>query len=419
MINRRDFLRTGGIAASLMGLSRAVEIPPDTSQIRKRPDAAVNIGIIGYGPRGREITSTLARVPNAQIGAICDNYAPMLRRAQRDAPEATRHEDYREVLDSADIQAVVIATPTHMHKDIAIDALAAGKNVYCEAPMAASVDDARAIAEAARAVSGSQIFQVGQTSRSNPQHRSVFQFIRSGAIGRPAMARAQWHAKESWLRTSPNADRIRALNWRLDPEVSLGLMGECGLHQMDVAYWVLGDLPRAVTGFGQVMGWDDGRTVPDTVQAIFEFPSGMRMIFDATLTSSFDDAYEAYYGTDSTILFRDRGKAWMFKEVDAPMLGWEVYARKDRFYKETGIALLANATQLDAQNQDPTEDDPNVETPLWYALNEFMDNHAFGPFLPAADYQRGLEAAVVAIVANQAVTQGTRMEIDPALYTLG
>ncbi len=421
MISRRDFLRTGGAAASLLGLSRAVEIRPDPSFVRTRPpqSADVNIGVIGYGPRGREITSTLSRVPGAHVAAICDSYAPMLRRAQRDVPDAARYEDYHQVLDDAEIQAVVVATPTHMHRQIVVDALEASKNVYCEAPMASSVDDARAMAVAAQAVSDSQIFQVGHTYRSNPQHRSVFQFIRSGAIGSPAMGRAQWHARQSWRRTSPNADRVRALNWRLDPELSIGLVGEMGIHQMDVAYWVLGALPTKVIGFGQIMAWNDGREVPDTVQAVFEFPSGMHMMFDATLASSFDDAYEAYYGTDSTILFRDRGKAWMFKEVDAPMLGWEVYARKDKFYKETGIALLANATQLDAQNQDPTEDDPNVETPLWYALNEFMDNHEFGPYLPAADYQRGLEAAVIAIVANDAILQGTSLAIDPALYTLG
>ena len=195
-------------------------------------------------------------------------------------------------------------------------------------------------------------------------------------------------------------------------------MGEVALHQLDVAFWILGSLPTAVTGFGQTMLWNDGRQVPDTVQAIFEFPKGVHLLYDATLTSSFDDAYELFFGNDSTIIFRERGKAWMFKEVDAPMLGWEVYARKDKFYKETGIALLANATQLDAQNQDPTDDDPNAETPLWYALKDFMDNHTFGPYPPAADYQRGYEAAVVAIKANEAITQNTKLTIDPAWFSL-
>ena len=95
------------------------------------------------------------------------------------------------------------------------------------------------------------------------------------------------------------------------------------------------------------MYWQDGRTVPDTTQSLIEFPNGENMLFDATLVSGFDAMYDLYFGSDSTIILRDN-KAWMFKEVDAPQLGWEVYARKDKFYKETGIALLANATKLDA-----------------------------------------------------------------------
>ena len=412
-VSRRAFLM-GGAALSGAGLVHAAKI---TTRPWPENRDDVRFGIIGYGPQGREITDTLLRVPGAHVSAICDTYAPMLRRAQRAVPNATRHENYREVLDNADIQAVIVATPTHLHHDIVLDALDAGKNVYCEAPMASTIEHAKSIARAARDASG-QIFQVGQIYRSNPQHRSVFQFMRSGAIGKPAMARGQWHAKDSWRRASPNAERVRELNWRLDPAVSTGLIGESALQQMDVAYWVLGELPSSVHGFGQVMLWDDGREVPDTIQAIFEFPSGLHMIFDATLASSYEDAYEVYMGSDSTIVFRDRGKAWMFKEVDSLMLGWEVYARRDRFYKETGIALLANATQLDAQSMDPTEDDPNMETPLWYAMQEFMDNHAFGPYPPAANWERGLEAAAIAITANEAITSRTHKVIDPLSYTL-
>ena len=419
-VSRRTFLKKSTLVP-LAGLSGMVEIKPAPlpKRIMTPPDArdTVNCALIGFGQWGRELASTLARIPEANLAAVCDNYEVMLRRAQRDVPQASTHTDYREVLDNPDIQAVLIATPTHQHRTIALDALAAGKNVYCEAPMASTIDDAKAMAQAARDASN-QIFQVGQIYRSNPQHRSVFQFIRSGAVGTPTMARAQWHAKQSWRRTSPNRQRERDLNWRLDADVSTGLMGEVGLHQLDVAFWILGALPTAVTGFGQTMLWDDGRQVPDTVQAVFEFPNGMHLLYDATLASSYDDAYELFFGSDSTIIFRDRGKAWMFKEVDAPLLGWEVYARKDKFYKETGIALLANATQLDAQNQDPTEDDPNVETPLWYALKDFMDNHAFGPYPPAADYQRGYEAAVVAIKANEAINQNTKLTFDEAWFSL-
>ena len=417
-MNKKTFSRRGFLMGSAVlsgaGLVRAANIKtrPWPKNLRD-----VQLGIIGYGPQGREIAATLARVPGAHISAVCDTYAPMLRRAQRDVPGAAQHKDYRNILDNADIQSIIVATPTHLHRDIVIDALDAGKNVYCEAPMASTIADAKSIARAARDAS-SQIFQVGHIYRSNPQHRSVFQFMRSGAIGKPALARGQWHAKASWRRASPNDERVRELNWRLDPALSTGLIGEAALLQMDVSYWVLGELPTSVHGFGQIMIWDDGREVPDTIQTVFEFPSGLHMTFSATLASSYEDAYEVYSGSESTIVFRDRGKAWMFKEVDSLMLGWEVYARKDKFYKESGIALLANATQLDAQNLDPTEDDPNVETPLWYAMQEFMDNHAFGPYPPAANWERGLEAAAIAITANQAIVERAHKEIDSQLYTL-
>ena len=79
---------------------------------------------------------------------------------------------------------------------------------------------------------------------------------------------------------------------------------------------------------------------------------------------------------------------------------------------------MANATQLDAQNLDPTEDDPNVETPLWYAMQEFMDNHAFGPYPPTANWERGLEATAIAVIANQAILERSHKKIDPLFYTL-
>ncbi len=417
-LSRRGFLKKSSL---LLGLSGVVQIPPEAPLYplgleRRRAEETVNCAVIGFGPWGREIAATLARLPEAKLVAVCDDYDVMLKRAERAVPQATTHLDYREVLGNPDVQAVFVATPTHLHRDIAIEALQAGKHVYCEAPMAATIDDARAIARAARAADG-QIFQVGLLYRTDPQYRSVFGFIRSGASGKAVMTRAQWHAKESWRRTSPSRARERAMNWRLDPALSPGLIGEIGTQQLDTAFWFHQALPVSVAGFGQIMLWDDGRQVPDTIQAVFAFPDGAHLLYDATLASSFDAMYELYYGSNSTIMLRD-SKAWMFKEVDAPMLGWEVYARKDSFYKEKGIALVANATKLDALGQDPAADDPNAETPLYHALKAFMDNFFYGPFPPVAGYQQGFEAAVIALKANEAITQGTKITFDPAWFAL-
>ena len=421
-LSRRSFLKKSSIAG-MMGLWGGTEILTGARGRLIGPvrppvqDAPINCAVIGFGQWGREIADTLGRMEEAKLAAVCDTYNMMLRRAQRSVPDATRHEDYREVLDNPDIQAVFVATPTHLHRQIAIDALEAGKHVYCEAPLASTVEDARAIAEAARAHED-QIFQAGLQYRSDPQHRAIFGFIRSGATGKPVMTRAQWNAKLSWRRPSPNAERQREQNWRLDEDVTTGIMGEIGIHQVDAASWFLQERPVAVSGFGQLRFWDDGRTIPDTVQSVVEFADGTHMLYHASLASSFDGMYDMFYGSDSTIMLRD-SKAWMFKEVDAPMLGWEVYARKDSFYKEKGIALIANATQLDALDQDPTYDDPNVETPLWYAIKAFVDNNNFGPYPPAADYRVGYIATVFGIKAHEAVMQNTRVALDDGLFDLG
>ena len=416
--SRRSFLKKSslGTLAGVLAAGERIPVAEAVFSDRVTTDDPITCAVIGFGSWGREIAAVISEIEEMELTAICDQFPLMLRRAERSHPGARREEDYRSLLQDESIQAVFVATPTHLHREIVLAALAAGKNVYCEAPIAHTMEDARAIAKAAREVSG-QIFQAGLLYRTEPQYRSVYGFVRSGALGRFAMTRSQWHYKDSWRRSSSSAARARELNWRLDEEVSLGLVGEVGIQQIDTTVWMLGALPTAVSGFGGVTFWRDGRTVPDTVQSILEFPRGEHMIFDATLVSGFDAAYDLLFGSDSTIILRDN-KAWMFKEVDAPQLGWEVYARKDRFYKETGIALLANATKIEALGQDPTADDPNAKSPLWHALKAFADNHNYGPFEPVVNAQLAYEATVIAIKANEAVKTSSRIEFDPDWFSI-
>src|SRR6185436_6680093 len=90
--------------------------------------------------------------------------------------------------------------------------------------------------------------------------------------------------------------------------------------------------------------------------------------------NSFDGEYEMYYGSDAAVMMRDN-KAWMFKEVDSPLLGWEVYARKDQFYKETGIALVAGGSKQTALGAGAAAESPAFPT-LYYALQNFLGNCA-------------------------------------------
>lgn len=258
------------------------------------------------------------------------------------------------------------------------------------------------------------------------------------------MARAQWHKKDSWRQASPNTDREKAINWRLQRATSPGLIGEIGIHALDQAAWLLNTTPVAVTGFSSTLLWkNDGRDVPDTVEAILEFPDGVRMNYNASLATSFDAEFELLYGTDATVMMRD-GKAWMFKEVDSALLGWEVYARKDNFYKETGIVLAAGASKQKSLTEGPGDAGPAALPPLYFALESFLGNSVevsasiadfkasydnaaeadIAEYLgalklrPAAGFQEGYTATVLALKVNEAVNANKRIELDKGWFEL-
>jgi predicted dehydrogenase len=448
--NRRDFLR-GSSLATVMAMMGGVQIVRAAEEAKPAEGAVpekkrglgppINCGVIGCGVQGRNLITMLGRLPNAPVIAVCDTYAAFVRRGKEAAPKAEGYEDYKLLLANKDVKAVFIATPSHLHKEIALAALAAGKHVYLEAPMAHNIEDAKAIAKAAKAAEKSY-FQVGQYMRSEPQRNYMLPYMRAGTIGKPIMMRAQSNKKQTWRRSSSNADREKELNWRLSRETSAGILGEIGIHQIDVVNWFFNQLPTSVSGFGGILGpknlTDDGRDVPDTVHAFFEYPNGMTLQYDSSLCSSFEGEYQVFYGNDSSILLRgsmlEDSSAWMFKEVDAPMLGWEVYAKKEQFQKETGIVLKVGSTKQALLNPAAAED-PAVaatKTALYSGLESFVINAneliagledfvaTFGEnakglkeYLaglskersraPACGYQEGFEAAVVAIKANEAI----------------
>jgi predicted dehydrogenase len=323
--------------------------------------------------------------------------------------------------------------------------LKAGKHVYCEAPLSNSIDEARQIAKAALA-QPKLIFQPGLQMRSDPQRIWLLPFIRSGSLGTFIMARAQSHRKQSWRSASPNPDREKELNWRLDRSTSIGLMGEVGIHAVDQAGWFMNRRPVAVSGFNSLIQWKDGRDVPDTVHATIEYPGGVRLTYDATLANSFDSDYEMLYGAYATVLMRE-SKAWMFKEVDSPLFGWEVYAKKEQFQNETGIALVAGASKQESFTAKPDAITLLRASALYNSLGNFLDNvfeqdAAIKTFIelygaddqqalldqlkaeteprrkPAASALEGFQATVVAVKANEAILSGQRIELKDEWFAL-
>jgi len=458
-VNRRQFLQNGSFT-TLMALAGGIPVgaaeSPAPADAPSNPGGStdyqgksptVKVGLVGCGLWGREILRTLSLLANAPVVALCDTYANHLKRASSVAPDARSYGDYRAFLEDPQIEAVMVATPSHRHREIVLAALDAGKHVYCEAPIATTIEDARAIARAAR----DRIrlnFQAGLQSRADKQIVNLANFLRLGVLGRPLKARQQFHHKTSWRRTAPDPEVARQLNWRLERAHSLGLVGELGVHPIDLANWFFLARPLSVSGFGSLVQWKDGRDVPDNIQARIEYPGGVFLSYEATVGNSFEPELGVLFGTDSAILMRDR-RAWMFKEADAPLLGWEIYARRDAFYKDSGIVLGAGASKLAVQEPKPASPDVLVDekTALQYALEAFLINShrrttAIQDFsaaydaadtgaleeyladlektrLPAAGWREGFESAVTVIGANEAVLQGAHLTYDPAWFELG
>ena len=446
--SRRDFLKSGSRAAAL-GLLGGVELVAPklaAAPIKAEPDgrsSALGCAVVGLGRWGRQIVSTLSQLPQADLVAVCDEYPATLRRGARLAPGAKPVEDARELLGDDRIKAWIVATPSHRHRELAEAALAAGRHVYCEAPLASSIAEAAAIARAAERAAPRWIFQAGLQGRSDPQRILAATFFHTGVVGKPVLARAQWHRKQSWRQAAATPGREHEVNWRLDASRSLGLPGEVALHHLDHATWMLSTRPLAISGQGSLIHWGgDGRTVADTVQLLVEYPEGVRLQESCSLATSFGGELELVAGTDAAILFGEQ-RAWMFKELDAPLLGWEMHARKETLLDQTGLVLVANASKPAATDAgtDPV-DAALAIPPLQHALEAFVQSAldieravedfvaAYGaedaaalrdylsavPRRPGAGWREGFEAVVLAAKAQEAVTSGHRVELQPEWF---
>ncbi len=408
-LDRRRFM-----VQSAGALSAAALTPALASAWRAPRGAAISVGVIGVGRQGRQILGELEQIDGVTLAAICDSDPARLESGKRRAPNARAFADHRALLEQSGASAVIIATPTHTHRSVAADAIGAGKHIYCEAPLAHTVEDCRAIAVAAR--TGDKVFQVGFQGRSNPVYKLAWSFYRSDSVGSLVQMRAGAARKTSWRIPAPDPARERALNWRLDPDLSSGLAGEWGAQQFDVFHWFTGNFPTRITGSGHIAFHDDGRRIPDTIGATLEFPGGAALQYQATLANSYGGEYELLCGTNASIKLA-WSHGWMFKEADASTQGWEVYANKVRFHNDEGITLIAEATKLAAQGK-LQEGVGLPHSGLFYALQDFVRSCVEGGEV-ATSVEAGLRSTVVGILANRAVMTGDVVEVTREELAVG
>jgi len=403
-IERREFLvRAAGSAA-------AFAFVPSVLGATAWPfKAEFRVGVVGVGRQGRAVLGELSKFDNVKIAAMCDTDERRLAAGLRRASGAEGFPTVEAMLQSGSVDAVVVATPTHTHKDVALAVMAAGKHLYCECPLAHTREDCSAITQAARGAKG--VIAAGFQGRSNPVYQLARGFYRTDSLRDMLTMRAQYNEKTTWISPAADQDRYKKLNWKLDPEVSLGLAGEFGAQQFDVFHWYTERYPVRVVGRGSNRAYEDGRNVHDTVNLMLEFDDGSVLQYASTLGNSYQGAHEVFYGTHSAIKLA-WSHGWMFKESDAPTQGWEVYANRQQFHNDEGITLIAGATQLAEQGK--LKEGVGLPHPaLYYALENWITCIASGE-TPACTVAEAARATAVGIAASEAVQSGKAVDIDLA-----
>ena len=323
-LGRRNFVQAVGGSPSWTALaSGAAPAGP-------KRGGPVKAALIGVGGEGKVLLGACQK-SWIDLRALCDinpkhtaDAADGLEKSGWKKPAV--YQDFKEMLEKEDLEAVLIATPLFTHADITVACLEAGKHVLCEKMMAYDVAGCRRMTEAAR--KSGKLLEIGYQRFYSPIYGATYESIlKPELLGDIYYIRNVWHRNKSWRRTeappSPDFDPKKwgydnwdhLVNWRLYRKYSRGLMAELGSHQMSIANWFLGNVPTAVFTSGGVHRWKaEGREAFDHVYATFEYPGGQTATFSSIESNAFDSTYEQITGTKGTVMLMGNGEGYLFPE---------------------------------------------------------------------------------------------------------
>ncbi|MBR6814275.1 MAG: Gfo/Idh/MocA family oxidoreductase [Alistipes sp.] len=302
-MNRKEFLSDCGkigFAGVTLSLFPWLQSCSEKAKQEVQGEKA-RIGIIGTGSRGCFHIKHLVQMPNVEVVALCDNYRPHLEDAAQYYPQAKLYDDYRCLLEQRDVEGVIIATPLYLHASMTLDALSAGKRVFCEKSMGYTLDECLDVYNKRKETNG--VLFIGQQRLFDPKYIKAMSMIHEGKIGEVVGVRNYWYRNNNWRRDVPSPELERHINWRLYSEYSRGLMTELACHQLQNGSWALGMLPEKVMGSGSLVHWNkvDERDVYDCVTAIFTYPNGVNMTFESIISNKHFGMGEQILGTNGTI----------------------------------------------------------------------------------------------------------------------
>ncbi len=317
--SRREFLRVAAASSVVTGVAPGILTSKTHELVRKAPhkkysaNDAIRLATIGFGGMGHGDTQTALRVDGVEFVAAADCYKGRLEHAKElYGKDLFTTLDYREILTRPDIDAVIIATPDHWHSRITIEALNAGKAVYCEKPMVQKIEEGAGVLEAEKDTGNLLI--VGSQRVSSLIYEKARDLYRSGAIGELNMVEAVLNrnsATGAWQYTIPPDaspetcdwetfvghapkrpfDLKRFFRWRNYQDYGTGIPGDLFVHLFSGIHLVLdSNGPERVMSTGGLRYWIDGRDVPDIMLGLYDYPqTESHPAFNMSLQVNFAD----------------------------------------------------------------------------------------------------------------------------------
>jgi predicted dehydrogenase len=335
--SRRAFMASAtalGFGGSLSGCASFAHTGAVVAS-RKRRDLSANerirCGFVGVGSRGGSILSSTLKRDDVEVVAVCDTYDDYregaVERCKKKRGEVADYVRFEDMIEKEALDAVVVATPDHVHGDAILHALNHKLDVYSEKPMTLTWKEAKAVRN--RAQDTGAVFQVGTQLRSMALYQKARDLVQDGAIGTLVEVNVNRHYRGSVLgpRVPDKLDESRVhwdvfqrdakkykfdarryFEWRQFREYSNGALGDLMLHHIDQCHFITGcSMAQRVMSVGGIYFWDDGRTVPDTVSVLVEYPEGFHFNYTTTAANAHYGLRERYLGSDGTIEIRGMG----------------------------------------------------------------------------------------------------------------
>ena len=318
--SRRAFLnkfsKSVAAAALLPAIGNAASSEKTVDLFRQKKISAndhLQIALIGAGGMGTAVANTAITLPGIILIAACDLYEGRLADAKKKyGNDIFTTKDYKEIINRKDVDAVIVATPDHWHKDISVAAMNAGKHVYCEKPMVHDVSEGAAVVEAQKR--NKVVFQVGSQGMSSLGNEKAKELLAAGAIGKLNYAEGFWARNSPWgawqydIPTDASDktvdwkafqhglsdlpfDAKRFFRWRCYKDYGTGVSGDLFVHLFSSLHFITNSIgPNKVMATGGLRYWKDGREVPDILLGMFDYPdTNVHPAFNLSLRVNFVD----------------------------------------------------------------------------------------------------------------------------------